>query len=60
MVAAEVCALLNISKSTLALWRDQGAVEALPLPSGSWRYPSGQPVIQRALTALGSCTVGHR
>lgn len=60
MDAAEVCALLNISKSTLANWRDAGDVEAVPLARGTWRYPSQQPLIQRALLALGMCTAAHR
>lgn len=53
MTAAEVCQLLNISKSTLAAWRDAGALEAVPLPMGTWRYPSSQETVQRALAALG-------
>lgn len=48
----QVCQLLNIHRSTLAPWRDQGALEAVPLPNGGWRYPTGQPLIQRALAAV--------
>lgn len=56
LTGAEVCELLNIAKSTLQPWRDAGALEAVPLPLGGWRYPSTQPLIQRALEALGRCT----
>lgn len=60
MTAAEVCELLNISKSTVQPWRDAGLLEAVELPSGGWRYPSTQPAIQRALEALGRCTTVAR
>lgn len=53
LTAADVCQLLNISKSTCNLWRDQGELEAVPIPRGGWRYPSTQAPIQRALEALG-------
>lgn len=58
--AAEVTELLNISSSTLQSWRQGGSLEAVPLPKGGWRYPSTQPLIQRALEALGRCTAGVR
>lgn len=56
LTAADVCQLLNITKSTVAYWRDQGELEAVPLPLGGWRYPSNQPPIQRALDALSRAT----
>lgn len=55
LTASEVCQLLTVSKSTVAAWRAEGALEALPLPKGQWRYPSNQELIQRALQALGRC-----
>jgi len=56
LTGPEVCALLNIGKSTLQPWREDGALVALPLPKGRWRYPSNQPLIQRALELLSGCT----
>lgn len=56
LTAADVCQLLNISKSTIQAWRDAGALEAVPLPLGGWRYPSNQEPIRRALEALGRGT----
>lgn len=53
LTAADLCQLLNVSKSTVAYWRDRGELEAVPLPRGGWRYPSSQPAVQRALRALG-------
>lgn len=54
MTGPEVCGLLHIGKTTLNDWRDRGDVEAVPLPRRGWRYPSNQPVIERALAALSS------
>lgn len=54
--AADVCQLLNISKSTCNAWRDAGELAAVPMPGGTWRYPSNQEPIQRALDALGRGT----
>lgn len=56
LTALDVAQLLNISKSTVAAWRDAGELEAVPLPKGTWRYPSTQGPIQRALSALGRGT----
>jgi predicted site-specific integrase-resolvase len=56
LTGPEVCQLLNIGKSTLQPWREDGALVALELPKGGWRYPSNQPLIQRALELLG----GHK
>jgi predicted site-specific integrase-resolvase len=53
MTGAEVVQLLNIGKSTLQAWRESGALEAIQLPMGGWRYPSNQPTIANALAALG-------
>jgi len=55
LTGREVCQLLNISKSTLAAWRDAGELAAEPMPRGQWRYPSNQQLIQRVLQALGRC-----
>lgn len=56
LTGAEVCQLLNIAKSTLAAWRASGDLDAVALPKGGWRYPSNQPLVQRALDALsGRC-----
>jgi predicted site-specific integrase-resolvase len=53
MTAAEVCQLLHIGSSTLQDWRERGLIDGHPLPDGrSWRYPSGQPAIAQALTAV--------
>lgn len=51
----ELCALLNIGKSTLQPWRDKGLVEFVELPNGDYRYPENQQAVQRALAALGRC-----
>jgi hypothetical protein len=56
LTGTEVCALLNIGSSTLQPWRDKGDLVALELPGGGWRYPSNQPLIQRALALLSGCT----
>ena len=52
LTGREVCGLLHIGKTTLNEWRTAGDVTAVPLPRGGWRYPSNQPVIERALAAL--------
>jgi hypothetical protein len=57
---SEVCALLNIGKSTLQPWREDGTLEFVELtPPGAarpaYRYPDTQPAIQRVLAALGRC-----
>lgn len=57
LTGREVCQLLNISKSTLQPWRVSGLLVAHELPNGQWRYPEAQDAIQRALEALGRCTV---
>lgn len=60
LTAADVCQLLNIGKSTVQAWRDTGALQAVPLPLGGWRYPSNQPLIASALQALGRGTEAAR
>lgn len=53
MTGRQVCDLLHIHRSTLIPWRQSGALEALPLPRGGWRYPRDQRLILDALAAAG-------
>jgi hypothetical protein len=51
MTGREVCDLLHIAKSTLALWRTTGQIKGVK-PSRDWRYPADQPIIADALAAV--------
>jgi predicted site-specific integrase-resolvase len=52
MTAAQVQDLLHVSKSTVNTWREQGYLEAVPTPTGGWRYPTGQTYLRQALDAV--------
>lgn len=54
---SEVRDLLHIGKSTLHDWRTRGEIHGIqhkPGPRHPWYYPADQPVIERALRAVGS------
>lgn len=53
MTGREVCDLLHITRSTLHLWRLQGALRGFrPRPGAHWRYRADEPVIAAALAEV--------
>jgi hypothetical protein len=50
--AQQVADLLHVGRSTVDDWRRDGALSALPLPNGRYRYPSTDPLIAAALRAV--------
>lgn len=53
MTGREVCDLLHITRSTLHLWREDGALTGFrPRKRAHWRYPANQPLIVAARQAV--------
>lgn len=51
--APDVCRLLHVSRSHLPNLRKNGTLRGWqPTPNGKWKYPSLQPTLRDALTAL--------
>jgi len=50
--ARDVCALLNVARSTLPLWRARGDLVGYKARNGHWRYPSRQATLVEARAAL--------
>lgn len=54
MTAAEVQALLYVSKSTVNAMREDGRLTAVPVPGGGYRYPRAQQALRPFLELLGA------
>jgi hypothetical protein len=53
LTTADVMSLLNVARSTVTLWRQEGRLRGYkPLGAKQWRWPSNQPAIQEALRVL--------
>lgn len=57
LASRDVCALLHLAPSTLALWRDRGDLIGYKGRNGHWRYPSRQATLVEARAAL-QCSTG--
>lgn len=50
---AEVRALLYVSRSTLSRYCQEGRLEAVKTPGGSWRVLADQPALRELLERAG-------